>query len=143
MINWKDGVKVKDAYINEDGTVTEAEYESETPLSAHNLNLMQKIDTATIPLPTGTVISNGKELTLPLKYQVGNGSLELFFNTEKMILATDTEDGHYKEVGEAGALSNTIAFHRTADDGNWTLEEDELITVIVRGVSQEEVVENG
>lgn len=101
-----------------------------------------RIDTATIPLPANTVISNGGTLTLPLKYQVGNGSLELFFNTEKMIKATGTEDGHYTEVGEAGALSNTIAFHRTEDDGNWTLEEDELITVVVRGVAQE-VSENG
>ena len=47
-----------------------------------------------------------------------------------------------KKYGEAGALSNTIAYHRTEDDGNWTLEEDELITVVVRGVAQE-VSENG
>jgi len=47
-----------------------------------------------------------------------------------------------KKYGEAGALSNTIAYHRTASDGNWTLEEDELITVVVRGVAQE-VSENG
>lgn len=143
MINWKDGVKINDAYVNEDGTITEAEYESETPLSAHLLNLMQKIDTVTIILESDTVISNGKELELPLKYQVGNHSLEVRLNTEVLKLATDTEDGHYKEVGEAGSLSNKIAFYRTKADGNWTLSEPVTITAIVHGVSQEGVSENG
>lgn len=51
MINWKDGVKISDAYVNEDGSVTEAVYEGDTPLTAHNLNLMQKIDTGVVKLP--------------------------------------------------------------------------------------------
>ena len=143
MINWKDGVKINDAYVNEDGTITEAEYESETPLSAHNLNLMQKIDTVTIILESGTVISNGKELELPLKYQVGNNSLEVYLETERLRLATATVDGEYTEVGEAGTLSNKIAFYRTEAEGDWTLDERVTITVIVRGVVQEGVSENG
>lgn len=52
MVNWKDGVKISDAYVNEDGTITEAEYEGDTPLSAHNLNLMQQIDTGVVKLPS-------------------------------------------------------------------------------------------
>lgn len=51
MINWKDGVKISDAYVNEEGKITEAEYEGDTPLTAHNLNLMQKVDIETISLP--------------------------------------------------------------------------------------------
>lgn len=70
MINWKDGVKISDAHVNEDGTITEAVYEGDTPLSSHNLNLMQKIDTASTTLAKNTVITNNYEVTLPLQYQV-------------------------------------------------------------------------
>ena len=52
-------------------------------------------------------------------------------------LASDSEDGHYKEVGTTGALSNKIQFYRTSSDGSWTLEEEALLTAIVRGVTQE------
>ena len=49
-----------------------------------------------------------------------------------MKLATDTEDGHYKEVGTTGSLSNKIQFYRTEADGSWTLDEDVILTAIVR-----------
>ena len=74
---------------------------------------------------------------MPIQYQVGNNSLELRLDSEVLKLASDTEDGHYKEVGTAGAKSNKIQFYRTEADGSWTLEEAALLTAIVRGVSQE------
>ncbi len=77
MINWKDGIKINDAYIDENGNFIEAEYEGETPLCAANLNLMQEIKTDSVILAKDTVITNGYEVTLPLKYQVGNNSLEV------------------------------------------------------------------
>ena len=51
-------------------------------------------------------------------------------------LATDTADGHYKEVGTAGSKSNKIQFYRTETDGSWTLSEAVTLTAIVRGVEQ-------
>ena len=70
MVVWKDGTLVTPAHVNEDGTITPAVYEGETPLSAELLNLMQKVDTKSITLTKGTVITNNKEITLPLNYQV-------------------------------------------------------------------------
>ncbi len=70
MVVWKDGTLVTPAHVNEDGTITAAVYEGETPLSAELLNLMQKVDTKSITIAKGTVITNNKEITLPLKYQV-------------------------------------------------------------------------
>lgn len=46
-----------------------------------------------------------------------------------------------KRYGTAGTLSNKIKFYRTEADGNWTLEEEALLTAIVRGVSQESEVQ--
>lgn len=72
MVEWQDGIKISDAHVNEDGTITEAVYEGETPLCAANLNLMQEIKTASVVLPKDTTITNGYEVTLPdgLQYQV-------------------------------------------------------------------------
>lgn len=63
-----------------------------------NLNLMQEIKIDKVTIASGTTIKNGYSVTLPLKYQVGNNSLEMRADTEVMQLATDTQDGHYKEV---------------------------------------------
>ena len=52
----------------------------------------------TVTIASGTTITNGYSVTLPLKYQVGNNSLEMRAESEVMQLATDTQDGHYKEV---------------------------------------------
>lgn len=104
-----------------------------------------KIATKTIPHKTtvdgveqDTTITNGYEVTLPdgLQYQVGNNSLEVRLNSIVLIRATDTQDGHYKEVGQAGALSNKITFYRTEADGNWVLYEDITMTFVIRGVAQ-------
>lgn len=43
MVEWKDGTKVSDAYVDENGKIVPAEYEGNTPLSAHNLNKMQEL----------------------------------------------------------------------------------------------------
>lgn len=69
MVKWQDGVKISDAVINEDGTVTDAVYEGETPVSAPNLNLMQQIDTASLTITKGTTLTNNYTVTLPLRYQ--------------------------------------------------------------------------
>lgn len=69
-----------------------------------------------------------------IKY--GNNSLEVRLGGLVLIRATDTTDGHYKEVGQAGELSNKITFYRTEADGNWTLYEDITMTFVIKGVAQ-------
>lgn len=97
-----------------------------------NLEVAKNIDIGTVTIAANTTITNGYEVTLPIQYQVGNNSLELRLDSEVLKLATDTEDGHYKEIGTAGAKSNIIQFYRTTADGNWTLDEDATLTAIVR-----------
>ena len=99
MVKFQNGTKTADAYIASDGTtIVEAEYEGTTPLSADNLNLAQQIDTGTVTIASGTTITNGYEVTLPVTYEVGNNSLTLYLAGEKLIKATDDTDGHYTEV---------------------------------------------
>lgn len=43
MIKWEDGELVSPAKVNDDGTITPAEYSGNTPLSAHNLNKAQEL----------------------------------------------------------------------------------------------------
>lgn len=108
--------------------------------SAGNLQLeidaLSSINRGTATISSGATITNGYEITLPYYYKVGNNSLELRLNSEVLVLATDDTDGHYTEVGDADELSNIIAFNRTDDDGSWTLDEDVVLTEIVRGVEQ-------
>lgn len=98
MVDFEDGIKVSDAYVNADGTVTDAVWSGNTPVSAYNLNLAQKKNTGQVTIASGTTISNGYTVTLPVKYQVGNNSLELYLSGEKLIKQEGTADGHYTEV---------------------------------------------
>ena len=101
-------------------------------ISSKGVNIPVK--TGTVTIKAGTTISNGYSVTLPIQYQVGNHSLEMRADTEVMQLATSTTDGHYKESGTSGSLSNKITIYRTSADGSWTLEEDLILTCIVKGV---------
>ena len=85
-----------------------------------------------IKIPSGTIITDKYEIMLPLYYTVGNNSLELYWNGVKLTKATDTEDGHYKEIGSTGIESNIIQIHRTEEDGTYTLSEDVILEVLVR-----------
>lgn len=87
-------------------------------------------------IASGTTITNGYEVTLPVYYVVGNNSLFLMAGSEVMQLATSSFNGHYKEVGTSGARSNKIQFYRTSAEGSWTLDEDLILTCVVRGVEQ-------
>ena len=98
MVKFENGTKTADAYIDDDGNIVEAEWEGTTPLCAENLNLAQQIDTGTVTIASGTTITNGYEVALPVTYEVGNNSLSLYLEGERLIKATDTTDGHYTEV---------------------------------------------
>ena len=91
-----------------------------------------------IIISTGTTITNDYSIELPLKYRVGDNSLELYWNGTKLIKATDVSDGHYKEYGENENLSNIIKMHRTEENGDYILTNDLVLEIIVRGVEQNE-----
>lgn len=58
-------------------------------------------------------IADNSQITLPLSYQVGNGSLLVFCLGEKLIQADpdNNKDGHYIEVGTSGEMSTTIQLY--------------------------------
>lgn len=59
---------------------------------------------------TLTVTEITKNITLPINYTVGNNSLEVYYDGEKLIKATkqDGTDGHYIEIGTTDNTSNEI-----------------------------------
>lgn len=107
--------------------------ESETPLTAHNLNLAQaelvdEIGTQTQSerevLTLEQAIQENTEYEIPIKYEVGNNSLEIYYQGTKLIKGIE-----YLEVGTEGTFSNKIKFH------NWgqNVPVGRTIEFIVRG----------
>lgn len=78
-------------------------------------------------ITTESEISENTDYTIPLKYQVGNNSLDIFYMGEKLV-----KDEHYIEVGETGNISTIIQFF----DWGQAVPTDRIIEFIVRGVEQ-------
>lgn len=74
--------------------------------------------------------SAGTEITLPCNYKVGQDVLDVYLDSERLALSTDTagSDGHYLEVGTKDSISNKI---KTTSD--WNLEKNDVLTLVVRG----------
>lgn len=135
MIQFKNGEIVKNAYVVIDGVeyeVHEATVNCETPASAENLNLLLsdaiKQFSAVVKITADT--AKGAIVTLSKKYKVGAGVLDVYLNGERLIKSSDEAgtDGHYTEVGTAGATSNQIKL--TSD---WNLSSGDYLEIIVRG----------
>lgn len=135
MIQFKNGEIVKNAYVIIDGVeyeVHEATVNCETPASAENLNLLLsdaiKQFSAVVNITADT--AKGATVTLSKKYKVGAGVLDIYLNGERLIKSSDEAgtDGHYTEVGTAGARSNQIKL-----TNDWNLEKDDYLEIIVRG----------
>ena len=77
-INFEDGQLVSAGYVKEDGTIEEAVYEGNTPLSAFNLNKLQDNIEEAIDeqishkyiLKLTSAVSAGGTITIPCKYKV-------------------------------------------------------------------------
>ena len=83
---------------------------------------------ATIHITADT--AKGATVTLTRKFKVGAGVLDIYLNGERLIKSSDEAgtDGHYVEVGTAGATSNQIKL--TSD---WNLSSGDYLEIIVRG----------
>ena len=77
-----------------------------------------------------TAVSKGGVITLPFYYKVGTGCLDVYYMSELLRLSSDDAgtDGHYREVGESGSISNQI---KTTTD--WGIEVDRYFDFVVRG----------
>ena len=74
---------------------------------------------------TQETIAQNTDYEIPLYYKVGADVLEVYYMGERLIKGT-----HYIEVGNSGAISNTIQFY------NWgqSVPADRTIEFVVRGV---------
>lgn len=134
ILNFEDGTKTQDAYITIDGvnhTVTPAKYTGKIPLSAYNLNKMQKnLVTHKYCLKITSAVTAGTEVTIPCYYKVGQAVIDVYLNGERLLLSSDAsgKNGHYQEVGTANSISNKI---KTTTD--WALEAGDVLDFVVRG----------
>lgn len=138
-IPFEDGQKTQEAYVtvNEQNyLVTPAVWQGKTPLSALNLNNMQKniedsVETYIYNLILTANVNAGGEITLPFYYKVGGNVLQVYYMGQLLLLSSDDAgtDGHYQEVGEVDSLSNKIKI--TTD---WSAEQGEYFKFVVKGV---------
>ena len=134
IVNFEDGVKIQEAYIEIEGkkyNVNPAVYSGKTPLSALNLNKAQKnLLTSTYYLKINADTTAGQEITIPCYYKVAEDVLDVYLNGERLLKSTDDAgtDGHYREVGDSGSISNKI---KTTTD--WNLEKGDVLDLVVRG----------
>lgn len=118
-IPFVDGTKTQEAYVTVNGQnyqVTPAVWSGTTPLKAQNLNLMQDNIEEAINIQRASVtiestVNASTNYTIPLNYQVGNNSLEVYYCGSKLAKGQD-----YNEIGNAGEISNTIQFTEAIGD---------------------------
>ena len=82
-------------------------------------------------------VAAGGEITLPFYYKVGANVLQVYYMGQLLLLSSDDAgtDGHYREVGTSGSLSNKIKL--TMD---WSAETGEYFKFVVKGVYENETV---
>lgn len=107
-------------------------------MSDININQMQKLIKADVKekqafkytLEITEDKTAGQEITLPCYYKVGEEVLDVYLNGERLIKSNDDSgtDGHYREIGDSGSISNKI---KTTTD--WNLEADDVLDLVVRG----------
>lgn len=89
---------------------------TKTPISPDNLNLLQdNIETEINTIQVHkyrqnitTIISANTNFTIPCNYKVGKDTLDVYYMGERLIKTTNTQEGHYKEIGADGSISNAL-----------------------------------
>lgn len=141
-IPFEDGQKTQEAYTTINGQnylVTPAVWQGDTPLSALNLNNMQKnieesVETYIYNLILTANVAAGGEIVLPFYYKVGANVLQVYYMGQLLLLSSDDAgtNGHYREVGTSGSLSNKIKL--TTD---WSAETGEYFKFVLKGVYEQ------
>ena len=141
-IPFEDGQKTQEAYTTINGQnylVTPAVWQGDTPLSALNLNNMQKnieesVEIYIYNLILTANVAAGGEIVLPFYYKVGANILQVYYMGQLLLLSSDDAgtNGHYREVGTADSLSNKIKL--TTD---WSADKGEYFKFVVKGVYEQ------
>lgn len=138
-IPFVDGTKTQEAYVTINGQnyqVTPAVWTGTTPVSAFLLNKLQDnmenaININRVKVILQNTISANTNYTIPVPYQVGNDSLEIYYCGFKF-----QKDEDYIEIGTEGEESTTIQFLTTIGDldmSNIIEDFEETLEFIVRG----------
>ena len=134
ILEFEDGQLISPGYVvigEQQYQVVEAVYSGNTPVSAMNLNNMQKnLITSKYSLEIDSDKTAEQEITIPCYYKVGEDVLDVYLNGERLLKSSDDSgtDGHYREIGDIGSISNKI---KTTTD--WNLEADDVLDLVVRG----------
>lgn len=81
-------------------------------------------------------VGENVEIEIPCQYVVGNDSLVIYHNGDRLTCEKSEEDqANYAEVGETGSTSNKIIF-------GWDLRIGDVLDFIVKGVVENEENEN-
>lgn len=102
-----------------------------TKVNADTFNTFQaNIDEKSYLYKITANVSAGAEVTIPCYYKVGQGTLDVYLNGERLLLSSDATgtNGHYLEVGATNSISNKI---KTTTD--WSLVIGDVLNLIVRG----------
>ena len=142
-IPFEDGQKTQEAFVTieeKNYPVTPAKYSGKVPLSGPNLmklqnNIENSVEEYIYNLVLNSNIDSGGEITLPFYYKVGANVLQVYYMGQLLLLSSDDAgtDGHYREVGTAGSLSNKIKL--TTD---WSAETGEYFKFVIKGVYENE-----
>ncbi len=140
-IPFVDGTKTQEAYVPISGQnyeVVPAVWTGPVPMSAFNLNKMQDnieeaINVQRASVTLSSTVNANTNYTLPVYYEVGNNSLEVFYCGSKLEKGTD-----YNEIGNTGDVSNTIQFLDSVGDLDMSGVEgfedfEEILEFVVRG----------
>lgn len=76
-----------------------------------------------------SAIEDNSTITIPITYQVGNNSLEVYVLGERLVKVDGDKDGHYTEVGTTGQTSNKIQLHNIGQ----SIPVGTVITYVVTG----------
>lgn len=97
----------------------------------------QEIEMYTYNLILDENVAAGGEIVLPFYYKVGANVLQVYYVGNLLLLSSDDagSNGHYREVGTAGSLSNKIKL--TTD---WSAEQGGYFNFVVKGVYENETV---
>lgn len=102
--------------------------------TAEEMSSMEERLTNSITINRSTIttteeIAENTNYTIPTYYEVGADVLEIYYMGEKLVKGT-----HYIEVGNTGAISNTIQFYNWGQD----VPANRTIEFVVRGVYSNE-----
>ena len=94
------------------------------------LESLEKLKEYKYRLKLTSNVNANTDFTIPCKYKVGQATLDVYLNGERLILSSDDAgtDGHYREVGANNSISNQI---KTTSD--WSLSAGDMLDFIVRG----------